>query len=221
MAIECIIFDFDGVVADSETSANAVLAAYATELGLPLTTGDSLAIFGGRRAADTAAELERRLGRAVPGFPAELERRTLAAFADGLREVDGVSGFLARTRGLARCIASSSSHARLRFCLRRLGLEDELGGIVINGDDVARGKPAPDIFLRALERTATAADRAIVIEDSPGGVRAAVAAGIRVIGLLAAGHLGPDHGDRLRDAGATFLARDYDAVRALIEGPIP
>jgi HAD superfamily hydrolase (TIGR01509 family) len=103
-------------------------------------------------------------------------------------------------------IASSSSIDRLQLCLSVLALEAEFGGHVFSADMVARGKPHPDIFLFAASRLGVRPDQCLVIEDSAGGIRAAVAAGMTVVGLCAASHIREGHDLKLRDAGAVHLA---------------
>lgn len=216
MSVELLIFDFDGVIADSEGLACAVLADLVTELGAPLTQQEVLEQFTGRRIGDVTAAVEGLIGRKIPDFPDRLLRRTLAAFETGLREIAGVRGFLESHSDLRRCIASSSSLERIRFCLTILKLESCFGDALFSADVVERGKPYPDIFLYAAERMGVPPSEVIVIEDSPGGVRAAVGAGMRVIGLLAATHLAPGHGATLSAAGATWIANDYDDISRII-----
>lgn len=216
MAIELVIFDFDGVVADSEGLACDVLARLATELGVPMSRQEALDRFTGRRIGDVTAAIEHAAGRGLPDFAAELQRRTLAAFATDLREVPGVSRFIACHRHLRRCIASSSAPQRIRFSLSVLGLEADFDGTIFSAEQVARGKPHPDIFLFAAAQMRVEPSAIVVIEDSAGGVQAAIAARMQVIGLLAASHVTPDHAARLRAAGATLIAADYDAVAAII-----
>jgi beta-phosphoglucomutase-like phosphatase (HAD superfamily) len=97
-----------------------------------------------------------------------------------------------------------------------LKLGSYFGDNIFSADQVARGKPHPDIFLLAAERMNVDRTTCVVIEDSPGGVQAALAAGMRVIGLLAATHLRQGHGERLRAAGAALLAADYNEVTQIL-----
>lgn len=214
--LEIIIFDFDGVIADSEGLACNVLARYVSELGVPMSQQEAVDRFAGKRLSDVTALVERLVGSSIPGFADELQRRTLRAFESDLREVSGVGRFLENHRHLRRCIASSSAPRRIRFCLSLLKLEGCFGDHIFSADQVARGKPHPDIFLYAAEKMQAAPDKTVVIEDSPGGVQAAVAAQVQVIGLVAATHLAPGHAEKLRAAGASLIARDYDEVAEII-----
>jgi HAD superfamily hydrolase (TIGR01509 family) len=216
MTVGLLIFDFDGVVADSEGLANDVLARYVTELGTPISQQNAQDRFAGKRIADVTSSLEQIVGRPLPGFADELQRRTLKAFETSLREVRGVGAFLHEHQDLPRCIASSSAPKRIQFCLSLLKLGSYFGDNIFSADQVARGKPHPDIFLLAADRMNADRTTAVVIEDSPGGVQAALAAGMRVIGLLAATHLRHDHREKLRAAGAELLAADYNEVSKIL-----
>jgi HAD superfamily hydrolase (TIGR01509 family) len=216
MPVGLVIFDFDGVIADSEGLACEVLARFATELGVPMSTDEALDRFTGKRIGDVTATVEQLAGRPLPGFADELQRRTLSAFETDLHEVAGTRKFLDQHRALARCIASSSAPKRINFCLSVLKLADYFGDRIFSAEQVKRGKPHPDIFLFAASQMGVDSSRVVVIEDSAGGVRAAVAAHMPVIGLLAATHLKPDHADLLRAAGTELIAKNYDEVSDII-----
>ena len=216
MTVGLLIFDFDGVVADSEGLASDVLARYATELGTPMSQQKALDRFAGKRIGDVTASVEQLVGRPLPGFADELQRRTLKAFETGLREVRGVGAFLREHPDLPRCLASSSAPKRIEFCLSLLKLGSYFSDNIFSADQVARGKPYPDIFLLAADRMDADRTTTVVIEDSPGGVQAALAAGMRVIGLLAATHVRHDHREKLRAAGTELLAADYKEVSKIL-----
>jgi HAD superfamily hydrolase (TIGR01509 family) len=211
-----IIFDFDGVLADSELLANAVLAEAISELGVPTSTEDSLLRYMGKRFPDVIAAVEHAVGRPLPpDFPTTFQHRTLARFKKDLRLVAGARAYIDAFPDIPRCIASSSSPDRLAFCLELLDLTPAFGGNVFSASQVARGKPHPDIFLHAAEQMRTPAEEALVIEDSIGGVQAAVAAGMTVIGLLAASHIRDGHAARLRAAGARYIATTFAQAEAI------
>jgi HAD superfamily hydrolase (TIGR01509 family) len=210
-----LVFDFDGVIADSEAVANAVLADYITELGMPMGVDECLHTFMGKRMDDVASAVSEVLGRAVPDLAATLTARTLARFRTDLREVPGVRGYVAAFAGMKRAIASSSSPERLAGCLDILGLADVFPEHVYSASMVARGKPHPDLFLHAAARVGVAPEEAIVIEDSASGIRGAVAAGMTAIGFLGGSHVRDGHGERLRHAGAVAIARDYAELEGI------
>ncbi len=211
-----IVFDFDGVIADSEMLANSVLADVVTELGVPTSLDDSYRSYMGRRFADVIAAVEATVGRPLPAaFAAEFQARTLARFRAELRAVDGARDYIRAFEHLPRCIASSSSPDRLSVCLEVLGLEAEFGRNVFSASQVERGKPHPDVFLYAAQLMGAVPAECIVLEDSPSGVEAGVAAGMTVIGLLAGAHIQPGHGERLLATGAHRLASTFAEAEAI------
>jgi HAD superfamily hydrolase (TIGR01509 family) len=189
MRYDLIIFDNDGVLVDSEPISNRLLATYLTELGHPTTYEDSIRDYMGsamHRIHDLVLE---RTGQRLPDdFDDVFHARVFAAFERELKPVAGVGDVLEKLAadGVPYCVASSGSHERIRVGHRTTGLdrwfeEDR----VYSSQDVGRGKPAPDLFLYAAERMGVAPERCAVVEDSPLGVQAAVAAGMDVYGFTA------------------------------------
>jgi HAD superfamily hydrolase (TIGR01509 family) len=212
-----IIFDFDGVVADSEVLANTELAALLTEHGLPTTLHDSYDRYMGKRWADSETAIVAQLGKPLPPeFRPTLQARTRARFAEVLQPVAGVKSFLADFKHHAHAIASSSSPEYLAASLQRFDLAEHFGPNVFSATMVERGKPDPDIFFLAASRLKAHPDQCIVIEDSPTGVRAGRAAGMTTIGLLAGSHIRPGHGEQLRAAGANHVVNSYAEAKALL-----
>jgi HAD superfamily hydrolase (TIGR01509 family) len=218
LTLAALIFDFDGVIADSEALANTVLAEFVSNLGRPTTRDEALDRYCGRRWDDVLTAIESALGRPLPvDFSDHLKAATLDRFRKDLREVRGATAFIRRFSAHPRCIASSSSINRLQLCLSVLGLQDSFGGHVFSADMVRRGKPHPDLFLFAADKLSVDPASCLVIEDSAGGIRAAVAAGMTAVGLCAASHIRPGHHLRLREAGATHLAGSWDEVATVAE----
>lgn len=144
--MNALIFDFDGVIADSEVLANTVLAEWTSRHGLPTTAEEAMRRYLGKRWPEVLAAIEAESGRALPAdFSANLMTATLERFRAVLREVPGASAFVRRHARRPRGIASSSAADRIRVCLEVLGLADDFGPHVYSADLVARGKPAPDI----------------------------------------------------------------------------
>lgn len=123
-----------------------------------------------------------------------------------------VAGFDAFLAGLEepRCIASSSPPDWIELGLRHFGAHDVFGGPIFSAAvHVSRGKPHPDLFLYAAKAMKAAPERTLVIEDSPTGVLAGVAAGMTIVGLCAGGHVRGDHPQRLKQAGAHQVFDSY------------
>jgi HAD superfamily hydrolase (TIGR01509 family) len=213
-----IVFDFDGVLADSEMLANTVLAGVVSELGVPTTPDDALRLYMGKRFHEVISAIETEIGRSLPGdFPAAFQDRTLAAFRRELRLIEGARAYIEAFLHVPRCIASSSSPDRLTLCLELLGLTPFFGSHVYSASEVRRGKPHPDIFLLAAERMGVDPAASIVLEDSVSGVQAGVAAGMTVIGLLAGSHIRDGHAFRLREAGARYVAATFSEAEEITQ----
>ena len=211
-----IIYDFDGVIAESEVLVHRILSEQLTGLGMPTTVQDSYRLYMGKRFADAVALIEDRFGRSLPSsFATDFEARTYDGFRKDLRVVEGARSYIDMFAHVPRCIASSSPPARLALCLEVLGLQSEFGDHVFSATSIARGKPAPDIFLHAAQRMGSKPKECVVLEDSPSGVEAGLAAGMTVIGLLAGGHIQPEHAQRLRAAGAHHMANTYKEAEAI------
>jgi HAD superfamily hydrolase (TIGR01509 family) len=218
MTIKGIIYDFDGVIADSEVLANLELAEAVYSLGLPTTLEDSITRYMGKRWGEVVAAVETGTGQRLPeAFLAELKRATLARFREALQSVPGAMEFITRYPALPRCIASSSSVERLEVCIDVLALRHHFPDAVFSADLVPHGKPHPDIFLYAADRIGVAPEDCLVIEDSPNGVRAGVAAGMCVVGLCAGGHVRAGHAERLREAGAEHIFDRWPDVVAFLD----
>ncbi|WP_030834683.1 HAD family hydrolase [Streptomyces hygroscopicus] len=213
MRYDLVIFDNDGVLVDSEPISNRLLAAYLTELGHPTSYEDSIRDYMGsamHRVHDLV--LERSGQRLPPDFDATFHGRVFEAFRRELVAVAGVSEVLEKLRadGIPYCVASSGSHERIRVALRTTGLYDLFDeDRIFSSEDVGRGKPAPDLFLYAAERMGVSPQRCAVVEDSPLGVQAALAAGMDVYGYTA---MTP--AAKLSTARAHFT--DMDELRGLL-----
>ncbi|GGW16689.1 hydrolase [Streptomyces capoamus] len=189
MRYDLVIFDNDGVLVDSEPISNRLLAAYLTELGHPTSYEDSIRDYMGSAMHRIHELILERTGQRLPAeFDEVFHRRVFAAFERELRPVPGATGVLEKlaAHGVPYCVASSGSHARIRVGHRTTGLDrwfpEER---IFSSEDVGRGKPAPDLFLHAARRMGVAPERCVVVEDSPLGVQAAVAAGMDVHGFTA------------------------------------
>src|SRR3954466_6881167 len=215
--VGAIIFDFDGVIADSEVLANTVLAEIVTELGVPTTVEDSYRDYMGKRYHEVVAAIEKLVGRALPaGFAEQYQARTLQRFRQELAPIAGAREFITKFVDLPRCIASSSSPERLAVSLAALDMTELFGGRGFSASHVARGKPHPDIFEYAATEMGVSPRECIVIEDSATGVIAGRAAGCTAIALLAGAHIGADHAARLKEAGPHHLAADYAEIEQIV-----
>ncbi len=216
---ELIVFDCDGVLVDSEVIVIEVEAELLTEAGFPITPREVADRYVGLSYPDMMAGLRRDFGRDVPdGLSEQIQASALAAFPDRLGPVRGIPEFLAELE-LPRCVASSSALDRVRLSLDLAGLVDHFDPEhVFSSQMVDRGKPAPDLFLLAAERLGVPPAGCLVIEDSPHGVTAALAAGMDVVGFVGGLHAGPSLRARLEAAGAPTVVDSPHSIRELMTG---
>ena len=188
-SVELVIFDCDGVLIDSERLAVKVDVLVLRELGWPLSEAEVIERFVGRSDRDTQAAIEAHLGRKLPaGWEEQFKPLYEEAFEAALAPVEGVLEALDRIT-VPSCVASSGTHEYLRYTLGLTGLYDRFVGRIFSAEDVATGKPAPDLFLCAAERMGAEPSGCVVVEDSRSGVEAARAAGMRTLAF--AGGLSP------------------------------
>jgi HAD superfamily hydrolase (TIGR01509 family) len=205
-----VLLDCDGVLVDTERRLVPVDVTVLAALGWQLDEAEVVDRFLGRPHEHMVAEVERHVGRSLPeGWERQFQPLYDAALAD-LAPVDGVVEALDRLT-VPTCVASSGSHAKMRRTLGRTGLLPRFSGRIFSADDVARGKPAPDLFLHAARSLGHEPAGCVVVEDSVAGVLAGRAAGMRVLGY--GGGLVP--GARLASAGAEVF-RDMRALPDLL-----
>jgi HAD superfamily hydrolase (TIGR01509 family) len=182
---ELVIFDCDGVLVDSEPIAIRVDGIMLERLGWPLSEAEIIERFVGRPHAFMVAEIEAAIGRPLPpGWEEEFRPLYEEAFAAELVAVDGIGDTLdhlaAAHADLPICVASSSSHPSIRRSLDLTGLRHHFDERIFSVDDVANGKPAPDVFLHAADQMGFDPSVCAVVEDSAHGVAAGRAAGMQV-----------------------------------------
>jgi len=214
-----IIFDFDGVLLESEYEDNRHLAALLSDLGHPTSVEHTLRNFTGLSGQAFLDAIERHVGGPLPdAFHARRRIEYDRALRDGLDAVAGAVDFVrSLPPGLRKAIASSSTTQWIRTHLDHLGLGDAFGDHIYSGHEhVERGKPAPDIYLHTAEQIGVPIGRCAIIEDSEVGATGAVKSGARVIGLVAGRHCTDGHDGRLRERGVEEIAYGFDEVRELL-----
>ena len=213
-----IIFDFDGVLLESEYEGNNLLAQFLTDCGHPTSVEEAVEQFVGLNGQPFLDAIERHIAGPVPdrfhGMGREMRNRALA---EGLDPVAGAVEFVRDLPAeLPKAVASSSSTKWVGTHLAHLGLGEAFGGHVYSGKEhVARSKPAPDLYLFAAEQLGVDIREALILEDSKVGAQAALASGAQVIGLAAGRHCFAGHEEMLRGVGVTRVAHSFDQVRRL------
>ena len=207
MRWDLVIFDCDGVLIDSELLSVRADRECLAECGIELTEAELLERYTGISWAGMVADLVTRHGP----LPADLDERYRRRYWPLLEsELQAIPSIVEVLDSLICkiCVASSGRPERLKHALSLVGLYDRFHPHIFSAVEVARGKPAPDLFLHAAARMETAPERCVVVEDSVPGVIAGVAAGISVIGFVGASHCRPDEAARLAAHGAAPVIDD-------------
>ena len=186
LALRALVFDFDGLILDTETSQFRAWQELFAAHGGTLTVADWAHVIGSVDSGwDPAVELGRQTGRVYARDELRAAWKPRQAELSALETIrPGVLDLIkeAKLRGIGLGVASSSPRWWVRGNLERLGVFDSFDAVA-TGDEVERTKPDPAVYLLALERLAVPASAAIALEDSPNGVRAAQAAGIRCVAV--------------------------------------
>jgi HAD superfamily hydrolase (TIGR01509 family) len=189
MTTDLIIFDCDGVLIDSEVISARMLIAELRGYGVEMDMAFVSRHFLGRSYPVVLKEVRERWGVALPDrFEADYRARLLGAFERELKVMPGAAEVIGAL-GLPYCLATSSSPERLARSLELTGLAPFFSGVCFTASEVARGKPAPDLFLHAASRMGADPARCLVIEDSLNGLRAGLAAGMEVWRFIGGSHL--------------------------------
>jgi HAD superfamily hydrolase (TIGR01509 family) len=216
-----VIFDCDGVLVDSERISNAVLADALSGLGLAISAQEAHDRYRGMFLSEIRADAERRLGAPLPpDFLETFERDREEAFRASLHPVPGAAEAVraVRAMGFDVCVASQGRLSKTELTLTLTGLRDLFGPeALFSAHSVARGKPAPDLFLHAAAGMGSAPEGCVVVEDTMIGVEAALAAGMRAIAYAPDGD---GDGDADGDGdGDAFRAAGVETVGALEQLP--
>lgn len=223
--IRAVIFDLDGCLVDSEPMALQVLGEEMAAEGAPTSADDLRKRFLGVSIQSVVDHIARFTRRAVlPDFAQRFEDRLLARYDAELRLIPGALDLLddLQARGIGMAIATGGSLRRLGVTLRVSGLDRYFTGRAFSADQVAHGKPAPDLFLFAARNLGAGPGECAVMEDSPHGIAGARAAGMHAVGFVGGSHLAgmrDDHAARLRKAGAAVVLDDLAGMREALLNP--
>jgi len=210
-----VIFDCDGVLVDSEPITCGVLSEMLVELGLDFDLDRTIKTFMGKSVKEEMAAIESMIGRQLEAdWHPQFCRRRDAALAVKIKEVAGVRAVVQRLTdlGLRYAVASGADCAKMRLTLGTCGLLSYFEDCMFGSDMVARAKPAPDVYLLAMKTLGLTPQRTIVIEDTPTGTRAGVAAGATVYGLTTL-----NSPAALKQAGATLTFEHMDQLPELLQ----
>lgn len=188
MAPDLVIFDCDGVLVDSEALENQLLVDMAGAHGLRVDAAEAHTLFVGRKLADCVTHMERSAGRNLPASFIDDYRRELRVVVE--RQLKPVAGVRKALQAIAacKCVASNGPREKIAQALRVTSLAAFFEDRLFSAYDVKAWKPQPDLFLHAAAALAVAPPACTVVEDSPLGIAAAAAAGMRVIAYEPAGN---------------------------------
>lgn len=209
MPPELVIFDCDGVLIDSEQISAFMLIETLRDFGVTVDLAYVSKHFLGRSYPTVLKQIRAEFDIILPdSFEADYRRRLLISFEQGLKIMPGVSRVIDQL-ATKYCVATSSSPERVTKSLGLVGLLDRFEGNVFTASQVANGKPAPDLFLLAAANMGVTPENCLVVEDSLNGVRAALAANMKVWRFTGGSHIGEE--DRLGPASveAGFAFADF------------
>jgi HAD superfamily hydrolase (TIGR01509 family) len=205
--IEAVVFDLDGVLLDSEQVWDEVRMELAHERGGRWHEGAQADMMG-MSSSEWSRYMHDVIGLSDPPeqINAEVVGRLLERYRAGLPLIDGAVDAVHRLAGVFRLgVASSSNRPVIETVLATTGIADVFAAVV-SSEEVARGKPAPDVYLEAARRLSVPPNRSAAIEDSANGIRSAAAAGLRVIAIPNAHYPPPPEALELADTVLESLA---------------
>lgn len=215
--IRLVIFDCDGVLVDSEGIALEVLVDALAEKGVSLTTEGAADRFLGRSLGSLADAVRSEFGVEIdPPFLTGMREVLYARFRAELKPLSGVASAIddLTAAEIACCVASSSQRERIELSLSVTGLLSRLTPHIFSATMVENGKPAPDLFLHAAAQMGFLPSQCLVIEDSPAGIRAAQAAGMRVLAFTGGSHT--QHASYRKSLAELQPDAQFDAMENLL-----
>lgn len=221
MRFDAVLFDCDGVLVDSEGITNGVLRDMLEERGWNLSARECMRIFLGKAVKDERALIERHTGQPLTEewlvhFRERRNEGLLAGVQPIANAVAAVAAISDRFQGRIAC-CSGADRWKVEMQLAKCGLLPFFDGRIFSGHEMPRSKPAPDVYLAAMEQLGALSQRCAVVEDTVTGVTAGIAAGATVFGYgpPEAGH---DVPAALRAAGASVIFTDMAELPRLLEG---
>lgn len=208
--VNCIIFDCDGILVDSETIANQVLLSMSASFGLKMTIEESIKNFNGSRLQKIFEKIEELTDKKLPdSFETDFRKQTFEAFKTDLKPVKGVKEFIEKLT-VPYCVASSGPVEKITLNLTITGLLEKFENRIFSSYDINSWKPDPEIFLHACKQMGFEKEECIVIEDSVAGVIAGVKGGFKVFALA-----NENNTQDLLDEGATVFY-NYDELETIL-----
>ncbi|MDG2419475.1 MAG: HAD family hydrolase [Saprospiraceae bacterium] len=197
-----IIFDCDGVLVDTEKISCGVIAEEARNLGVDLSNQEALETFSGTSYSFVFDFIEQRLGKNLPeNFEENYRKRTFEEFEKKLQPIPGIHDVIKKLN-LPFCVASNAPSYKVEFNLKLVNLFPFFENKIFSAYQVNAWKPNPTLFLTAAKKMGFSPSETLVIEDSPVGVQAAVAANMKVLGFAKG-----EKAEILRSNGANVISK--------------
>lgn len=179
-----IIFDCDGVLVDSESISCGMIAEELTKMGHPMTTEEGIETFGGTGMSYVIDYIEKKINGKIPfDFEARYRERTYELFQTELEPIAHIKETLEKIDVL-KCVASNGPKDKMIMNLKITNLISFFPNRLFSAYDIQKWKPEPDLFLHAAKTMGIDPSDCMVVEDSPAGVQAAIAAGMKVYGYV-------------------------------------
>lgn len=209
---ELIIFDCDGVLIDSEIIASRIEAQVASDLGYQISADEICSKYMGMPHRILWQDIFEKIGKPMPEDFMDIQRqRLIDAFRLELTQIKNVDIVL-KTLPITKCVASSTHKTQLVQNLKHVSLFEYFDDAVFSVSEVERPKPHPDIFLYAAKKMGVEPMNCLVIEDSAPGVRAAISAGMNVVGFIGGSHIREIHVKQLIESGAQSVFEDITSL---------
>jgi HAD superfamily hydrolase (TIGR01509 family) len=221
MKPELIIFDFDGVLVDTQAIVNKIERDWLLRHGMQMSLEEFTKRFSGMKASTIIETLRREnnveLMKNLREVVKDIDDTVFAELSkQKIKPIEGVKDVL-QNHAFKKCVASNCSLRILRSLLLTSNLAQYFNGNIFSADMVQRPKPYPDLFFYASRNMNAEAKQCLVIEDSEVGVKAAVAAGMRVWGFLAGNHIDSETHNRLLRTGAERTFQDMALLPKFLE----
>jgi HAD superfamily hydrolase (TIGR01509 family) len=211
---DAVLFDCDGVLVDSEPITLRVMTQHLNRIGLNITYEQTIARFLGKALPEELPAIEAQIGKSAPAtFIADFRHDRNLALEKDITAVHGAYDLvqLLKARGIPYAVASGADRVKMGITLGKTGLLADFEHALVGSDSVKHTKPAPDVYLKAAEILGVNPKRCLVIDDTPTGVSAGVAAGAFVLGYAA--FTDPKH---LLHAGARAVVSRMSDIAHLI-----
>lgn len=210
---ELIIFDCDGVLVDSEPIADRIFPEVLAAEGIHVTPQNVRSWFTGYSLKSCVETIEKQLGVSAPkDIKEKYYTRLFKEFKKSLQPIAGIADALSAIP-YPLCVASSGEHEKMQLSLGLTGLLPKFNGRIFSATDVENGKPAPDLFLYAAEQCNANPRHCAVIEDQAPGVKAGIAAGMRVFAYVESND--PNRSETFKKIGATVFGNMKDLPKLL------